>query len=167
MTNLPALTAHWPAFSPDGRWLAYWQKDWITVWATADWSLRRRIPHSSEQLAHAMAFSPDGRILAIADYDRDVRLIQFETGAELATLPARRMTTTLGFSPAGDRLAVAHESGYLQLWDLRRVREQLTSIHLDWDMPPYPPAKPARTSRAPRVIVHTNAPANLAAAGAR
>ena len=65
--------------------------------------------------------------------------------------------TSLAFSPTGDRLVIAHQPGYVQWWDLRRVREQLASLNLDWDMPPYPPEQPALTTGSFRVLVRTNA----------
>ena len=39
----------------------------------------------------------------------------------------------------------------VQVWDLRRVRQGLAAIALDWDAPPYPPATEA-TDPAPVVI---------------
>jgi hypothetical protein len=33
----------------------------------------------------------------------------------------------------------------VQLWDLRHIRAQLADMHLDWDLPPYPPEAPAKS----------------------
>jgi WD40 repeat protein len=159
-TNLPTRKAYQCAFSPDSRWLAGMQLDSMMVWATSDWSVHRHIPHPPEEVRHGLAFSPDGRTLATFASDWKVRLLRFETGEELATFPAGRATTSVCFNSTGDRLAVVNESGYFDLWDLRRLREQLASLHLDWDMPPYPPAPPATAPRPLRVTVHTNAAAN-------
>jgi WD40 repeat protein len=156
-TNLPTPGAGQGALSPDGHWLACSQGDSTTVWSTTDWSLRRRIRHPSVTGHQPLAFSPDGRLLAIAVAHSGIKLVRFETGEELATLPARRLMTSLRFSPAGDRLVVTHEPGHLRLRDLRRVRAHLACMKLDWEMPPAPPAAPARPLR---VTVHTNASAN-------
>lgn len=55
---------------------------------------------------------------------------------------------------AGERSPECH------VWNLRLIRQQLASMNLDWDMPPYPPEDPALTNRPLRVIVRTNAPAD-------
>ena len=40
----------------------------------------------------------------------------------------------------GDRIGHYKLLQQVQLWDLRLLRQELTQLHLDWDMPPYPPA---------------------------
>ncbi len=47
----------------------------------------------------------------------------------------------LAFNPDGSRL-VAARSDDARLWDLRLIRAQLAVMHLDWDLPAYPPPKP-------------------------
>ena len=42
--------------------------------------------------------------------------------------------------PDGSRLAVACGTHVIQLWDLRRIRNQLSTMGLDWSTRPYPPA---------------------------
>src|SRR6185503_18643177 len=166
LTNIPSRGAWQCAFSSDGKWLACGQEDSTTVWDTTDWSLRNRIPHSPHDGRKGVTFSPDGRTLAVFNSNvQKMQLLKLETGEELASFPVGLVTTSMRFSPTGDRLAVANERGYVQLWDLRRVREQLAGLQLDWDMPPYPPARPAVVSRQVRLIVHapadsTSTPAN-------
>jgi WD40 repeat protein len=157
LTNLPTKRAWNCAFSPDSRWLAAMQLDSMTVWNTSDWSVHRRVPHPPEDFAHGLEFNPDGRILATFASDWKVRLVNFETGEELGQPPAGRLTTSVRFNATSDRLAVANESGYYQLWDLRRVREQLASLHLDWNLPPYPPSPSVAAPRPFRMIVYTAA----------
>jgi WD40 repeat protein len=162
ITNLPVHQVSDAAFSPDSRWLACGAEDSTTFWDTADWSRRHSIRFPPDEPArHAVAFSPDGRVAAIGFSQRETRLVRVETGEELARLPTGPLMTALRFSPTGDRLAVANEPGYFQLWDLRRLRAQLASMRLDWDLPPYPPEDHAVTNRPLRVIViHTHTPAN-------
>jgi WD40 repeat protein len=160
VTNLAVRTARDLAFSPDGRWLACAAEDATTIWQTADWSQRHRIPHPPETPGrYHVAFSPDGRVVAITVSEQATRLVLLETGEELGTLPTDRMLNSLAFSPAGDRLAAACEPGYFQLWDLHHLREQLAGMRLDWPGPPLSPrhaaGKPARVTVVPRV---TSAP---------
>jgi WD40 repeat protein len=141
LTNLPARQVQDAAFSPDGRWLACTAEDETTLWRTEDWSALHRISHSLEAPGrYHVTFSPDGRVAALSVSDREMRLIVVETGEELATLPTGRLLNGLAFSPGGDRLAAAFEPGYFQLWNLRKLREELSAINLDWPAPPLPPA---------------------------
>jgi len=41
------------------------------------------------------------------------------------------------FNADGSQLAVACQQ-IIQIWDLRWIREQLSHLGLDWDLPPYP-----------------------------
>jgi WD40 repeat protein len=163
LTNIPSLGAWQCAFSTDGKWLACGQEDSTTIWDTTNWSLRHRIGHRPHDGRKGVTFSPDGRTLAVFNSDvQKMQLLSLGTGEELASFPVGLVTTAMRFSTTGDRLAVANERGYVQLWDLRHLREQLASFHLDWDMPPYPPAPAVRTTRSFRVIVHTKKPASPA-----
>jgi WD40 repeat protein len=87
----------------------------------------------------AMAVAPDGT-LAVAFTMNDVRLLDPDTFRELATLksPDPRLIAGLQFSPDGRYLA-AFSTGNVHLWDLRRLREELAGLGLDWDRPQYPP----------------------------
>ena len=62
-------------------------------------------------------------------------LINPSTGRELATLAAPQPQTInwLCFSPDGSRLAVACRNQTIQLWDLRRIRQQLAAMKVDWE----------------------------------
>ena len=46
----------------------------------------------------------------------------------------------LSLSPDGTRLAAPTEYNVIARWDLRRLRQELAALDLDWDMLPYPPA---------------------------
>jgi len=159
ITNLPSLRISNVAFSPDGRWLACAEGTAMTVWKTADWTLSRRFPYERDEERQPLAFSPDGQILAVFGSSRDIRLLKFETGEELARLPARLVRSFLCFSPTGDRLAATYELGDVQVWDLRRLRAQLAALKLDWDMPPYPPPRPSLSHWSLHVVVHAKASA--------
>jgi WD40 repeat protein len=63
--------------------------------------------------------------------------------------------SALAFSPSGTQLAVATEGHVIQLWDLRRLRQQLAALKLDWDQPPFPPSPEALAASPLRVKVLT------------
>jgi eukaryotic-like serine/threonine-protein kinase len=123
------------AFSPDGRWLVNGTKDEYRFWEVGSWRPGLRIARTPQALAGPLAFTTDGKILAIAYSRRDVRLIETATGRELATLiaPVPHHIFWLCFRPDGEQLAVACVKGVLQLWDLRRLRERLAAMGLDWE----------------------------------
>jgi WD40 repeat protein len=91
-----------------------------------------------------MALSGDGRIAALCDNRyRVVRLVDPRTGQERATLDITNGPITVGqmaFSPDGSQLIIVYVREGLRVWDLRKVRERLASMGLDWVAPPYPPA---------------------------
>jgi WD40 repeat protein len=93
-----------------------------------------------------MAFTPDGALLAITSSNHNVQLLDPTTAEEVATLssPDSLLVSWLCFSRDSSRLAVAAENQGLQLWDLRRIREELAAMGLDWRQAAYPP----RQSRA-------------------
>jgi serine/threonine protein kinase/WD40 repeat protein len=128
------------AFSPDGRWLLT-TSGGCRLWQVGSW---QRGPHIG---GASGCFSPDGQLLAAEDSAGAIRLVRPDTGAELARLEAPEQTRLqpTGFSPDGARLiAVGIDTEALHIWDLRRFRERLTAIGLDWDAPEYAP--PASSS---------------------
>ena len=64
------------------------------------------------------------------------------TGRELVRLTTLRpiVPTPLAFSPDGTKLVASTTQKTVLVWDLRRIRDQLVPIGLDWDAPPYPTA---------------------------
>jgi hypothetical protein len=65
-----------------------------------------------------------------------VRLYVTWTDHELASLPVSRLLTQMTFSSDGGRLMITSEHAVAQVWDLRRLREKLAEMNLDWDQPP-------------------------------
>ena len=63
------------------------------------------------------------------------------TGRELARLqdPDQHFGAA-AFTPDGTKLVVNAKDG-LRVWDLRRLRERLAELRLDWDALPYRPAE--------------------------
>ena len=131
------IAAFHPAWSPDGRWLAY------VTWSPKGghiWRARANGRGAPQQLTQRAAFysdpawSPDGkRIVALraASYDRLYRIWDFDepAGTDLIWLPAdggeaRVVTPARGygaphFGPETDRIYVYHSGGWSALTSLR------------------------------------------------
>jgi WD40 repeat protein len=57
--------------------------------------------------------------------------------------PSSLQMRALAFSRDGTRLVAACAKGRVRVWDLRRIREQLATFNLGWDLPPPPaPSQP-------------------------
>jgi hypothetical protein len=52
-----------------------------------------------------------------------------------------RLITGLALNFDGTLLAASESADAFRLWDLRRIRQRLVELGLDWDEPPYPPAQ--------------------------
>src|SRR5207245_1165431 len=61
-------------------------------------------------------------------------VLKADTLEEVAGLesPVPQLISWLAFSPSGDQLAVATETPFIQVWDLRWLRQQLKTLGLDW-----------------------------------
>jgi WD40 repeat protein len=81
-------------------------------------------------------------VVAVAFTIDDARLLEPDGLNQIATLsaPDPRLIPIMEFSPDASMLAVS-SAGTVDLWDLRRLREELAQMGLDWDQPPYPPSK--------------------------
>jgi serine/threonine protein kinase/WD40 repeat protein/tetratricopeptide (TPR) repeat protein len=125
-------------FSPDNRWLVFASAREYLFYRVGSWEPGPRVPRdgAGQQLG-PVAFSPDRVTAAIAYSSRTIRLIECVSGRELATLsaPESEELKSLCFTPAGDRLFAGTWQGVIQVWDLRRIREQLRALGLDWNPP--------------------------------
>ncbi len=138
---LPPIPVEGPAaavFSPDGKWLAAGGKEDCHVWTVGSWEKGRRIDGA------ASAFAPDGSMLAVETGRGVVRLVDPQTGKIIAQLEdPNQDRSDVYFAPDGGRLvAVSLEGRCIHVWDLRRIRQGLAEIGLDWERPAYPPAPP-------------------------
>ena len=139
--NLPAPGRTVVAFSPDGHWLATSSSEY-QLWEVGSWQ-----PKGPPKPGHELpewnftAFSPDGRLMARIIGGQSIQLLDVLTETPLATLeaPVSSGVAKFQFSPDGSRLAAVQRDQQVQLWDLRLIRHELEQMHLDWDMPPYPP----------------------------
>jgi WD40 repeat protein len=138
--SVPETANSGAAFSPDGKWLVVSTGPEYRLWSVASWKPGLRITRQeTTDIPGPAAFSPDGRMLAIVPSWPLVRLIDVQTGQELATLEAPDVEVlihTLSFSSDGERLVAGSLSRRLHVWDLCLIRRRLASIGLDWRLPP-------------------------------
>lgn len=152
--GLAAGTLPRAAFSADGKWLATFG-DIFELRETGTWRPAPSLPFpEGRPLLGAAAFSPDGRLLAVVRDLHSVQLFDLATFQSLGTMtpPNERGLQMLEFSPDGGRIAAGCLAGRFQVWDLRRIREQLADFGLDWDLPRLEPASATNVS-AQRVVV--------------
>jgi WD40 repeat protein/tetratricopeptide (TPR) repeat protein len=107
----------------------------------------------------APAFTNDGRLMARTIAPDQVQLADAATGRELARLTTLQPITPspVAFTPDGTKLVATTAQQTVLIWDLRRIREQLAPLGLDWDAPPFPEAttetaSPIRAPRSVRVV---------------
>jgi hypothetical protein len=127
-------------FSPDARWLVTGAFSGYYLREVGSWELKARLPRYPRSLPALVAFTRDGRVLALSQGRNRIDLHEAATLRHLATLeaPGTAHLTGLALSPDGTRLAAATTYNMIVLWDLRRLRQELTPLGLDWDLPPYP-----------------------------
>jgi serine/threonine protein kinase/WD40 repeat protein len=139
-------------FSPDGRFLLTTYEG-LQEWVVGTWQKGRHFGNSG-------ALSPDGKTLAITTGNGFVRLVDFETGLEYARLEDPHQDNGNSyFSDDGSLLVTTNnDSRSIHVWNLRAIREHLAEMGLDWDLPPYPPAR--QPAVALTEVVVQQAPAN-------
>jgi WD40 repeat protein len=133
--ELPLEGSSRARFSPDGEWLLTQTDGDTRLWQVGTWREVRRLTGGGG------TFSPDSRLLAIRDGSNEIRLEETTTGREVARLtgPEQVAYFPTCFTPDGTRL-IALSGSFLQVWDLRLIRQELKELGLDWDWPEFPPA---------------------------
>jgi serine/threonine protein kinase/WD40 repeat protein len=139
-------------FSPDGNWLiaSNWAANWFLEVGT--WTVRHRLARDGAGVPGTIAFSPDERYLALQDRRTAIQLHDARTLKLLATLqpPDGSHVKGAAFTADASQLVCGtHKSYLLHVWDLRAIRKQLSSMSLDWDLPPYPEPPPEEAPPAP------------------
>jgi eukaryotic-like serine/threonine-protein kinase len=158
-------------FSPDGRWLVsctHSASPAFHFWRVGTWELGLRIVVERSGAAwQRPAFTRDGRMMALAIAPDQMLLADAVTGRELARLTTLEAVAPapLVFSPDGTKLIAGTNQKTVLVWDLRRVRDQLAPLGLDWVAPPYPTAAagsdvpgPAPPPRPVRVVGEVTEP---------
>jgi WD40 repeat protein len=128
------------AFSPDNRWLVTCTCQEYRFWEVGSWEPRHGVTRDANIIG-GIAFSPDSRTVAVSPGRYGVRLIDADTGADIVTLEDFGEEMPVGFSPDGGQLATfrLNETMSIRLWDIRRIRQELAEMGLDWPAPPLPP----------------------------
>jgi serine/threonine protein kinase/WD40 repeat protein len=145
----PAGPSHAPycRFSSDGRWLMT-TVDGGRVYAVDSWKPGPSLGGGTPWDACAA-----GGLAVVGQKDGIYRLVELETGRLLARLEdPEQIAGPAVFTPDGARLVVTAKDG-LRVWDLRRLREKLVLLGLDWQAPPYSRPQAGR-GRPLSVTVH-------------
>lgn len=127
------------AFSPDGQRLVASDPLEHRLWQTGSWGLIATLPKDhAAGMTDRVVLSPDSRMAALLQgRSQGLILLALDSGRELATIDQGR---PLCFSTDNTQLAAYNEDTQrLMVWDLRRVRQALAPLKLDWEAPPYPP----------------------------
>jgi WD40 repeat protein len=165
--DLPAEESAGVAFTPDGSRLLVLESEGtyrsyrVGLWER-EWE--RRDPDTGFTRGLRAAFHPDGRIMAHVSDRVNLRLVGWETGAELAVLPVPESQNLSGyqFSPDGRYVAAVTVRGTVQLWDLQRLRACLREAGLDW----CPPARESESNQDGAVLLEVDPTAPAEAGGA-
>ena len=146
LKDVSSITKFFAGFSPDGRWLVSCihpdvGKYCYQFWHVGTWEPGLRIEHERSGTADfPPAFSHDGRLMALGIAPDQVLLAEVATGREIARLTTLQYVTPkpLAFSRDGTKLIAATQQRTALVWDLRRIRDQLSRMGLDWEAPSYP-----------------------------
>jgi WD40 repeat protein len=138
-------------FSPDGAWVT------ISDYRGGGKLIRAGTWEDHLTLPRAGPFSPDSRLIAAGEGLGAVRLLECETGREVARLEVADPTWLVpaAFSPDGGRLhavGTANRALHLWTWDLRYLRSRLEELGADWDWPEFPPPAAIEPVTAVEVI---------------
>jgi serine/threonine-protein kinase len=134
------------AFSPDGQRLVATSglpdSGGYESWSVKSWELLPSLPAEWPfQYERPPIFTADGRIMAVSIGPRQILLADALSGHEIVRLTTLDRVTPapLAFSSDGTKLLAETNRKTALIWDLRRIREQLVAMGLDWDWPPFPP----------------------------
>ena len=93
-----------------------------------------RILKGHSQAVRGIAFSPDGETIATASYDETIKLWNWKTGKQLATLAGHSQDVEcVAFSPDGKILASGSDDNAIKLWNAKTGEELQTLVgHSGW-----------------------------------
>jgi len=134
------------AFHPTRPELVIAGRSKVRFLRIADWTTRLELSRDSADFAGQLTFDATGSIIAYSVTNHLVRLASVETGEELATFerpsyPER--AEGIAFSRDGGWLAITYRYQSIEVWNLRRIREELRQMALDWNRPSLGPVQAA------------------------
>ncbi len=144
--------ASYGIFSPNGRWLITTSARQVSFWEVGTWERRRSLLTLADAgVPSVIAFSGDSATFAAALGRQVVKLVDAASLEELATfeVPEGERATEVLLSPDGTRLVIATDANRIRIWDLRRVRERLARMGMDWNAPSFPVEPPAARTPPP------------------
>jgi tetratricopeptide (TPR) repeat protein len=120
-------------FSPDGRWLVT-DADGGRLYAVGTWE-------PGPKLGPGTPWDMTSELVVLGVTNGIYRLVELATGRELARLEDPEQSTgPAALTLDGTKLVIAARNG-LRVWDLRRIRAELTKLKLNWDARPYSPVE--------------------------
>jgi WD40 repeat protein len=129
-------------FSPDSRTLYTASREGMAAWEVGSWTMKWMNPCVGPVQTHRFpAIAGDGSLLAVSRTTHGVDLFDPANGSLLATVdhPDPRAIGWIALDGTGSRLAVNGSQHHIQLWDLRKLREELSALGLDWPTSPLAP----------------------------
>ncbi len=130
--------------SARGNWLYYAAGNDVKRVEFASLAETAGTSNESQIVPFTGIFSPNQSIRAVGSNDGTIRLMAADGDREIACLLTPEPGPILPCAFAVDEtmlLANGKESGSYYVFDLRRIRQGLASLNLDWDAPPYAPRK--------------------------
>ncbi len=146
-------------FSSDNQYLAssHYNGE-VKVWNVSDWQLLRAMPAGD----YDIAFSPDGKMI-VGTRDRYVNLWWVEDGTKVAELPGPTgWQHPVDFSHDGISLAVGGEDGFVRLYNIEDIKEDIEIrsraaqqpeiVRLIYFLPNDRPARPDRVTALRQLV---------------
>lgn len=115
------------AFSPDGQWLAFTDKEFVKVYDISGREVTRLRGHNGT--VRALAWLPSGKQLATASNDQTVRLWDVTTGREDRVYRGHQSPVlAVACSPDGRYITSGDANGLVKMWDAGRDQRAVMSL---------------------------------------
>jgi serine/threonine protein kinase/WD40 repeat protein len=136
-------------FSSDGRWLVTeTHGHGGQLWEVGTWQPGLRFEG-------CFGWSSDGQLLALNDSAGVIRLVKPDGQEDVAVLtgPEAKWYTAICLTKDNTKLiASLADQSALHMWDLRRIRQELHDLGMDWDLPPFAAVANSDLAAKPFVI---------------
>ncbi len=134
-------------FSPDGRFLVVTTGEQIQCFETKGWTtVWQHDRNNTDDLAGRVAFSRDGSIVAVGNSRYQLDLCRTATGEVVLSIesPGHQALGDSAFTPDSGKLAIVTTQSLAHIYDLKKMRDRLVALGLDWSDTP-----PARAAAGP------------------